>query len=89
MEAKAEVDERLNSDLDRARQAPAASAKRRREAYVRNYCGDVGTVLKVLNGLANRDAAKAALNWPIALVGAKTDRAMVAAEFMRASRSTP
>jgi hypothetical protein len=70
------LSDRLNRDLECKGVSPRY-AKRRREAYVRNYCHDVGTALKLLKGLGNREAASAALVWAIALVQPKRARAMV------------
>lgn len=83
------LSERLNADLYRARGAPPALAKRRREAYVRNFCSDVTTVIKILYGLGNGDAAEAAQDWAIALVETRRDRATVGAEMLRALESIP
>jgi hypothetical protein len=75
------LSERLNDDLNR----PGVQRKtkvRRREAYVHNYCRDVRTVLKILNGLGNREAARAAREWAIALVAPKTAREMVGSQLL-------
>lgn len=74
------LSDRLNEDLGRTG-VPPATAKRRREAYVRNYCHDVRIVLRILKGLGNSEEAKAALEWAIALVHPRQARAMVCAQL--------
>ena len=74
------LSDRLNEDLGRTG-VPPATAKRRREAYVHNYCDDVRLVLRILKGLGNSEAAKAALEWAIALVHPRQARAMVCAQL--------
>jgi hypothetical protein len=71
------LSDRLKQDVDRTG-VPRRYAKRRREAFVRNDCHDVRTAIKALKGLRNRESANAALVWAIALVQAKSARAMVA-----------
>jgi hypothetical protein len=73
--------DRLNADLER-KGVPRRTAVRRREAYVNNYCHDVRIALRILKGLKNYDAAGAALEWAIALVGQRTARAMVLAQLV-------
>jgi hypothetical protein len=68
------LSDRLNAELAKA--DGRSSAKARREAEVRNYCHGVRIALKVLRGLGNREAAKAALVWAIALVDSSEERAM-------------
>lgn len=70
------LSDQLNHNLER-KGGPRRTAIQRREAFVRNYCHDVRTALRILKGLKNNDAAKAALEWAIALVGPRTARAMV------------
>jgi len=74
------LSDRLNEDLSRTG-VPPATAKRRRDAYVRNYCRDIRIVLRILKGLGNSDAARAALEWAIALVHPRQARAMVCAQL--------
>jgi hypothetical protein len=74
------LSDRLNDDLERKGVARSTATKRR-EAYVRNYCHDVRTALRILRGLQNLDAAEAALEWAIALVRPKEARAMVCAQL--------
>lgn len=78
------LSECLNSNIARGKGLSPARLRRRREAYVRNYCSDARTVIKVLNGLGNKDAANAALDWAVALVESRKARAMVSAELLRA-----
>ena len=75
------LSERLNDDLGR-QGVPPKTAKRRREAYVSNYCHDVRTTLQILKGLGNSEAAHAALEWAIALVQPRHARAMVCARLV-------
>jgi len=75
------LSDRLNDDLGREG-VPRRIALRRREAYVRNYCSDVRIVLKILRGLRHFGAAKATLEWAIALVGPREARRMVCAELV-------
>lgn len=70
------LSDRLNDKLEQ-KGVPRQRATRRREAYVRNYCSDVQTILKILKGLRNFDSADAALDWAIALVRSRPARAMV------------
>jgi hypothetical protein len=74
------LSDRLNDDLGRTG-VPPATARRRREAYVHNYCHDVRIVVQILKGLGNSEAAKAALEWAIALVHPRQARAMVCAQL--------
>jgi hypothetical protein len=74
------LSDQLNERLEQ-KDAPRRIAVGRREAYVRNYCRDVRTALRILNGLRNRYAAKAGLEWAIALVRPKQARAMVCAQL--------
>lgn len=74
------LSDRLNHNLEQKGIARSTATKRR-EAYVRNYCQDVRTVLKILNGLQNIDAAEAALEWAIALVRPKQARVTVCAQL--------
>jgi len=75
------LSDRLNDNLER-KGVPRGIALRRREAYVHNYCRDVRTTLKILTGLRNRESAKAALEWAIALVRPRQARAMVCAQLI-------
>lgn len=70
------LSDRLNGDLER-NGVPRRIAIRRREAYVHNYCRDVRTAWRILKGLRNNDAARAALEWAVALVRPRTARTMV------------
>ena len=70
------LSDRLNDDLERKGVARHIE-KRRREAYVRNYCGDVKTGLRILKGLKNHGAAAAFREWAIALVRPRAARRMV------------
>ena len=74
------LSERLNADLE-PKTVPAATALQRREIYVQNYCSDVRAALCILKGLGKKDAARAALEWAIALVESKAARLMVAQEL--------
>ena len=74
------LSDRLNDDLERKGVTRRIAAKRR-EAYVRNYCHDVQTALKILKGLRHLDGADAALEWAIALVRPKRAQAMVCAQL--------
>jgi hypothetical protein len=76
------LSERLNADLTR-QGIPRATALRRREAYVHNYCADVRTALRILNGLGHKEAVRAAHEWAVALVEPKSARAMVAQQLVR------
>lgn len=75
------LSDRLNDNLER-KGVPRETARRRRDAYVNNYCRDVRTTLKILKGLRNLDSAKAALEWAIALVRPKQARAMVCTQLI-------
>ena len=74
------LSDRLNADLSERKLSHKAS-KMRREAYVRNYCHDVRTTLRILKGLRNLEAAQAALEWAIALVEPPIARAIVCAQL--------
>jgi hypothetical protein len=74
------LSDQLNERLEQ-KNVPRRIAIRRCEAYVRNYCRDVRTALRILNGLRNRYAAKAALEWAIALVRPKQARDMVCTQL--------
>lgn len=68
--------DRLNEDLAREG-VPRPAAVRQREAYVRNYCSDVRTGLRILRGLKNHSAANAFRELAIALVRPRIARNMV------------
>jgi hypothetical protein len=70
------LSDRLNEDLER-KGVPRRTALRRREAYVRNYCSDVQTALRILKGLKNYGAARAFREWAIALVKPRVARTIV------------
>jgi len=74
------LSERLNDDLTREG-VPRATAIRRREAYVHNYCRDVRTTLIILAGLGNFEDEAATREWAIALVGPRQARSMVASKL--------
>jgi len=76
------LSEGLNSSIARTKGLAPALLSRRRAAYVRNYCSDVRTVIKVLNELGNEDAAGAALDWAVALVESRKARTMVSRELL-------
>ena len=75
------LSDRLNDDLELKGVSPKA-ARRRREAYVHNYCHDVRTTLRILKGLGNKAASRAALDWAIALVRPRQARLMVCAQLI-------
>jgi hypothetical protein len=75
------LSDRLNDDLEREG-VPPKTARMRREAYVSNYCHDVQTTLRVLKGLGNLEASKAALVWAVALVRPRHARSMVCAKLI-------
>ncbi len=70
------LSDRLNEALE-AKALPRRAAAVRREAYVRNYCTDVETGIRILRGLENHAAARAFREWAIALVGSRGARNQV------------
>ena len=74
------LSKRLNDDLTR-KGVSREIADRRRVAYVHNYCQDVRTALKILKGLGNFNAAEAAREWAVALVGPRQARSMVSSKL--------
>ena len=76
------LSDNLNSNLARVKGLAPDLMRRRREAYVHNYCDDVRTVIKILKGLGNEDATGAALDWAVALVESRKARTMVSRELL-------
>lgn len=70
------LSDRLNADLKR-NHGRRDLVKARRKAYVEIYCDDVHVALRVLRGLRNHSAFKAAFDWAIALVEPRHASAMV------------
>lgn len=75
------LSERLHHDLGR-KVTPPETEERRREACVGLYCHDVGTTLRILEGLGNTEAAQSALEWAIALVRPPEVRDLVCAQLV-------
>lgn len=73
--------DQLNEDFKRKGATPRIT-KMQRETFVKIYCCNVQTALKILKGLRNFSAAEAALEWAIALVGPKRARDLVVLQLI-------